>query len=138
VQLTDTPGINVGGSYSPDGSKIVFESDRGGSQQIYVMNADGSNQHRISFFGGKAATPEWSPRGDQIAFTRMGGGFADCRHRPRTARAYADPWLAGRIADMGAQWPHHPVLPYGKRHGSFRALAGGSHRPARTPPAHTC
>jgi TolB protein len=27
-QLTNTPGINVGGSYSPDGSKIVFESDR--------------------------------------------------------------------------------------------------------------
>ncbi|WP_338468491.1 Tol-Pal system beta propeller repeat protein TolB [Novosphingobium sp. ZN18A2] len=69
VQLTNTPGINVGGSFSPDGSKIVFESDRSGSQQCYVMNADGSNQHRISFFGGRCATPEWSPRGDLIAFT---------------------------------------------------------------------
>ena len=40
----------------PDGSKIVFESDRSGSQQIYVMNADGTNQQRVSFFGGRAAT----------------------------------------------------------------------------------
>ncbi|MBS7668561.1 Tol-Pal system beta propeller repeat protein TolB [Croceicoccus gelatinilyticus] len=75
VKLTSSPGIDVGGSYSPDGSKIVFESDRSGSQQIYVMDADGSNQRRISFFGGRAATPEWSPRGDQIAFTHISGNF---------------------------------------------------------------
>jgi TolB protein len=75
TRLTDSPGIDIGGSFSPDGSKIVFESDRSGSQQIYVMNADGSDQRRISFFGGRAATPEWSPRGDQIAFTHIAGDF---------------------------------------------------------------
>lgn len=69
TRLTDTPGIDIGGSYSPDGRQIVFESDRSGSQQCYVMNADGSNQRRISFGGARCATPEWSPRGDQIAFT---------------------------------------------------------------------
>lgn len=74
-RLTNTPGISIGGSYSPDGSQIVFESDRSGNQQIYVMNADGSNQHRISFFGGRSATPEWSPRGDQIAFTHVAGNL---------------------------------------------------------------
>lgn len=74
-RLTDSPGLDVGGSYSPDGSKIVFESDRSGSQQIYVMNADGSDQRRLSFFGGRAATPEWSPRGDQIAFTHIAGNL---------------------------------------------------------------
>ena len=47
----------------------MFESDRSGNQQCYVMNADGSNQKRISFGGSRCATPEWSPRGDQIAFT---------------------------------------------------------------------
>ncbi|WP_229665387.1 Tol-Pal system beta propeller repeat protein TolB [Croceicoccus mobilis] len=73
VKLTSSPGIDIGGSYSPDGRRITFESDRSGSQQIYVMNADGSDQHRISFFGGRAATPEWSPRGDQIAFTHIAG-----------------------------------------------------------------
>ncbi len=75
VKLTDSPGIDIGGSFSPDGAKIVFESDRSGSQQAYVMNADGSNQRRISFFGGRSATPEWSPRGDQIAFTHIAGNL---------------------------------------------------------------
>ena len=74
-RLTNTPGINIGGSFSPDGSKIVFESDRSGGQQVYVMNADGTDQKRITFFGGRAATPEWSPRGDQIAFTHIAGNF---------------------------------------------------------------
>ena len=74
-QLTFSRGIDIGGSFSPDGSRIVFESDRSGSQQLYVMSADGGNERRISFGGGRYATPEWSPRGDLIAFTKIAGNF---------------------------------------------------------------
>ncbi|MBN9505835.1 MAG: Tol-Pal system protein TolB [Altererythrobacter sp.] len=93
-RLTDAPGIDVGGSYSPDGSQIVFESDRSGNQQIYVMNADGSGQRRISFFGGRAATPEWSPRGDQIAFTHIVGDLRIAVITPdgRNLRYLTDSW----------------------------------------------
>jgi TolB protein len=73
-QLTNTPAINTAPSYSPDGSQIVFESDRGGTQQIYVMNADGSGQNRISFGKGRYSTPVWSPDGKFIAFTRQSSG----------------------------------------------------------------
>ena len=59
---------------TPDGSQVVFTSDRGGQPQIYVMNADGSGQNRISFGGGSYSTPVWSPRGDLIAFTKQAGG----------------------------------------------------------------
>ena len=40
------------------------------------MNADGSNQHRISFGDGRNGTPVWSPRGDLIAFTKQAGGIS--------------------------------------------------------------
>jgi TolB protein len=75
TRLTEGSAIDTSPTYSPDGSQIAFESDRGGSQQIYVMNADGSNQHRISFGDGKYGTPVWSPRGDQIAYTHIKGGM---------------------------------------------------------------
>ena len=41
-RLTEATGIDTSPSYAPDGSQIVFESDRDGSQRLYVMNADGS------------------------------------------------------------------------------------------------
>ncbi len=62
-QLTRSAAIDTSPSYAPDGQQIVFNSDRGGSQQLYVMNADGSNVKRISFGKGRYATPVWSPRG---------------------------------------------------------------------------
>jgi TolB protein len=72
--LTSTAAIDTSPSYSPDGARVSFESDRGGKPQIYVMNADGSGQTRISFGDGSYSTPVWSPRGDLIAFTKQAGG----------------------------------------------------------------
>lgn len=94
IKLTSSPGIDVGGSFSPDGRQVVFESDRGGNQQIYVMNADGSNQRRISFGSGRYATPEWSPRGDLIAYTRIAGDFRVGTMRPDGSgeRLLTDSW----------------------------------------------
>jgi len=74
TRLTTTQAIDTSASYSPDGSQIVFSSDRGGSPQLYVMNADGSNPQRISFSDGSYSTPVWSPRGDYIAFTKQSQG----------------------------------------------------------------
>src|SRR5689334_16384860 len=52
TRLTNSTAIDTSRSYSPDGSKVVFTSDRGGRAQIYVMGADGSGQTRISFGDG--------------------------------------------------------------------------------------
>lgn len=74
TRLTSTSAIDTGASYSPDGTQVVFESDRGGRPQIYKMGADGSNPQRISFGDGSYSTPVWSPRGDLISFTKQSGG----------------------------------------------------------------
>ncbi|QRN99734.1 Tol-Pal system beta propeller repeat protein TolB [Archangium violaceum] len=69
-QLTDTRfGINTSPAWSPDGKRLAFVSNRGGSPQVYVMNADGSGVRRLTFQGNYNQTPDWSPRGDLIAFT---------------------------------------------------------------------
>jgi WD40-like Beta Propeller Repeat len=77
TRLTDAAAIDTAPSYAPDGSRICFESDRGGSSQIYVMGAGGGAAQRISFGDGAYATPVWSPRGDFIAFTKRARPLRD-------------------------------------------------------------
>jgi len=61
-------------SYSPDGSRMAFNSNRLGTAipQIYVMSARGGEAELISPYvygrGGYYTSPDWSPRGDQVAF----------------------------------------------------------------------
>jgi Tol biopolymer transport system component len=55
-------------SWSPDGTKIAFQSDRDGNFEIYVMSADGSNQTRLTNNSSNDQVPCWSPDGTKIAF----------------------------------------------------------------------
>jgi dipeptidyl aminopeptidase/acylaminoacyl peptidase len=58
--------------WSPDGSKIVFDSYRDGNLEIYVMNADGSSQTRLTNNAFTDYDPAWSPDGSKIVFTSWG------------------------------------------------------------------
>ena len=63
--------------YSPDGKKIAFASDRSGSYEIWVGNADGSGAVQLTSQGGHAGTPRWSPDSRSIAFDGNLNGNAD-------------------------------------------------------------
>jgi len=70
-QLTVSPGLDIDPDWSPDGKNIAFASDREEEAgfQIYVMNADGSDQKRLGQVQpGENSHPSWSPDGSQIAF----------------------------------------------------------------------
>jgi Tol biopolymer transport system component len=57
-------------TWSPDGRQIAFGSNRDGSDEVYVINVDGSGLTQLTTDGG--SMPLWSPNGRWIAFLRHG------------------------------------------------------------------
>jgi Tol biopolymer transport system component len=69
--LTDDHALDSAPAWSPDGSRIAWESLRdGGDREIYVMEADGTNVVRLTDNEFHDEGPAWSPDGRFITFTR--------------------------------------------------------------------
>lgn len=67
-QLQLTTGNDGGARWSPDGSAIVFDRHTSSGFQLFVMNADGSNQHALTTSGANFGGA-WSPDGQQLEYT---------------------------------------------------------------------
>ena len=77
VRLTDQAPIDIAYSWSPDGERIAFLSERDLNPEIYTMAADGSDVQRLTRDFDVDLFPAWSPDGGEIAFASDRGGTFD-------------------------------------------------------------
>ena len=76
IRLTNNSTDDVKPAWSPDGTRIAFQSYRDGNAEVYVMNADGSGQTNLSHSGDYDGEPGWSPDGTKITFiSRRTGSY---------------------------------------------------------------
>src|SRR5215471_9881941 len=102
-RLTNNNAHDAAPSWSRDGSKIAFASNRDGKRDIYVMDADGSNVKRLTNNLSEDDFPRWSPDGRKILFNSDRDGNwemyvmdADGSNQTRLTRNTAD--------DRGGAW----------------------------------
>jgi Tol biopolymer transport system component len=80
VRLTDGQGSDGWPTWSPDGKRIAFHSNRGGDWDIWIINTDGSGLTNLTASPGEDRYPAWSPGSvgsAQIAFMSRRGGDQD-------------------------------------------------------------
>src|SRR4030042_6534814 len=97
TQLT-FDGDNGEAYFSPDGCKLIFQSNRGGyaCDKIWIMNIDGSDKHMVSPNHGAHTCSFFFPANKKIAFASTSHLPGDCPQKPKTL-----PSLKG----IGHVWP---------------------------------
>ena len=71
TRITDGPGFDMQPRYSPDGTKLVFVSDRDGSENLWISASDGSDPRQLTDGERESyVSPEWTPDGEYVMATK--------------------------------------------------------------------
>jgi TolB protein len=90
-------GENAEAYFSPDGSRLIFQSTRDGypCDQIFTMKIDGSDLHKVSTGAGRTTCGYFYPGGKQILFASTHEAGKECPPRPSYERGYVWPIYPG-------------------------------------------
>jgi hypothetical protein len=94
---------NIQPALAPDRTRIAFSSNRSGSYDLYLMDADGENLQRLTTDPGGEAEPVWTPDGTRLVYT---------------------------VTRQGAQPQLYYLRPDGRPAQALTAEPGGNHSPA--------
>ena len=85
--LTDTDGLSLSGSWSPDGTQVAYDYTLNGSMDVAVMSLGGGEPRLVAGGPNDEAMPRWSPDGSRIAFLSDDGAGMNVYWVPPTGGA---------------------------------------------------
>jgi Tol biopolymer transport system component len=72
-QLTGDSYYKCDPSWSPDGKRIAYSSDKAGTEDLYVLDLESGDEQRVTSIVGAEVSSAWSPDGTQLAFQDQTG-----------------------------------------------------------------
>jgi Tol biopolymer transport system component/imidazolonepropionase-like amidohydrolase len=75
TRLTTDTFLDTEPAWSPDGTRLVFSSDRGGNMDLWIRDMRTGHDRRLTETPAAEMAAAWSPTGDRIAFVSMGTGY---------------------------------------------------------------
>jgi TolB protein len=106
--------------WSPDGRRIAFKSNRGGSYNLYLMDADGGNVVRLTSHRGNDGEPAWLPDGESLVFGSdrdRGAGRSDLYRL----------WLAdGSVERLTHFFEGYAIMPHASPDGQWVAFVAST------------
>jgi Tol biopolymer transport system component len=105
-QITNDAARDRFPRWSPDGSRLAFQSDRGGTYEIWTLRPDGSGMDRATPPDGNPAYPVWSPDGRTLALTliNQGSALVDLSQPLTRRKLAAIPPAYGRLRFYPSSW----------------------------------
>lgn len=122
TRITSGMALDLQPVFSPDGSEILFVSDRSGNENLWLVDADGSNRRPLTTDRGDFHfdDPEWSPDGEYVLVRKNEAGSPNAGRTPWliNVRGGSGMELDDEARGLGFRWGPDDRYVY------FRGVAG--------------
>lgn len=134
TRITSGQAYDMQPAFSPDGKKIVFVSDRNGSENVWVSNADGTHPHAITTTERESyMSPTWAPDNEYVIAAK--GPQLWMYHENGGSGVQITGTAGGPAPSGGGAAPAAPAIlgpAFGRESGSLWVNVRGNVRPGLT------
>ncbi|GAP68939.1 uncharacterized N-terminal domain of tricorn protease [Bacteroidales bacterium 6E] len=99
LRITSTPAVESEPRFSPDGTKIAFNSNRAGVLAVYVVASTGGTPERLTWYPAASRVKGWTPDGKNVLYTSARESAP-----PSYGRLWTVPVTGGPSTPVAEQW----------------------------------